>query len=133
MLGRRHFRIKVFQALYAFFQGGETRMEVAEKNLLTSLDKVYELYFSQLSFLLEVIHFYRYRMEESKTKFLPTPEEITPNYKLSENRVVHQLEHNRQLAEQVAKYKISWTEEQEAVRKVYQKLKSSKDHADYLG
>jgi len=123
----------VFQALYAFFQGGETRMEVAEKNLLTSLDKVYELYFSQLSFLLEVIHFYRYRMEESKTKFLPTPEEITPNYKLSENRVVHQLEHNKQLAEQAVKYKISWTEEQEAVRKVYQKLKSSKDHADYLG
>jgi N utilization substance protein B len=72
-------------------------------------------------------------MEESKTKFLPTPEEIDPNYKLSENRLVHQLEQNKQLAGQAAKYKISWTEEQELVRKVYQKLKPSKDHSDYLG
>ena len=52
MLGRRHYRIKVLQALYAYFQGGETRIEVAEKNLLLSLDKVYELYYLQLSFLL---------------------------------------------------------------------------------
>ncbi len=132
MLGRRHYRIKVLQALYAYFQGGEARIEVAEKNLLNSLDKVYELYYLQLSFLLEVIHFYRFRMEESKTKFYPTPEEINPSYKLSENRLILQLQQNLQLIEQQAKYKISWTEEQEMVRKVYQKLKTSKDLADYL-
>jgi len=132
MLGRRHYRIKVLQALYAYFQGGEERIEVAEKNLLTSLDKVYELYFLQLSFILELIHFYRFRIEESKAKFFPTPEEINPNYKLSRNRLITQLEDNRQLKEQMAKYKISWTTEQELVRKVYQKLKAGKDHAEYL-
>ena len=31
MLGRRHYRVKVLQALYAFIQGGEPRMEIAEK------------------------------------------------------------------------------------------------------
>jgi transcription antitermination protein NusB len=132
MLGRRHYRIKVFQALYAYFQGGETRMEVAEKNLLTSIDRVYELYFTQLSFMLELIHFYRYRMEESKSKFFPTPEEVNPSYKLSENPVILKLEQNKQLAGQTSRYKISWTEEQEMVRKVYQKLKSSRELEDYL-
>ncbi len=132
MLGRRHYRIKVLQALYAYFQGGESRIEIAEKNLLNSLDKVYELYFLQLSFLLEVIHFYRFRMEESKNKFYPTPEEVNPSYKLSENRIILQLQQNLDLAAQVAKYKISWTEEQDMVRKVYQKLKASKDLADYI-
>jgi transcription antitermination protein NusB len=132
MLGRRHYRIKVLQALYAYFQGGEARIEIAEKNLLNSLDKVYELYFLQLSFLLEVIHFYRFRMEESKTKFYPTPDEVNPSYKLSENRLILQLQQNIQLNEQLLKYKISWTEEQEMVRKVYQKLKASKDLAEYL-
>jgi transcription antitermination protein NusB len=132
MLGRRHYRIKILQALYAFFQGGESRIEVAEKNLLLSLDKVYELYYLQISFLLELIHFYRFRMEESKTKFYPTPEEVNPSYKLSENRVVLQLQHNLDLADQVNKYRISWTEEQEMVRKAYQKLRTSKDLADYL-
>jgi N utilization substance protein B len=133
MLGRRHYRIKVLQALYAYFQGGEARIEAAEKNLLTSLDKVYELYFLQLSFLLEVIHFYRFRMEESKTKFFPTPEEVNPSYKLSENRLILQLQQNIQLTENQTNYKISWTEEQEMVRKIYQKLKTSKDLAEYLG
>ena len=132
MLGRRHYRIKVLQALYAYFQGGESRIEVAEKNLLHSLDKVYELYFLQLSFLLEVIHFYRFRMEESKNKFYPTPDEVNPSYKLSENRLILQLQQNLDLNEHFAKYKISWTEEQEMVRKVYQKLKASKDLAEYL-
>jgi len=132
MLGRRHYRIKVLQALYAYFQGGEARIEVAEKNLLNSIDKVYELYFLQLSFLLEIIHFYRFRMEESKTKFYPTPDEVNPNYKLSENRLILQLQQNHQLIEQLAGFKISWTEEQELVRKVYQKVKASKDHAEYL-
>jgi N utilization substance protein B len=133
MLSRRHYRIKVLQALYAWFQGGEARIEIAEKNLLNSLDKFYELYFRQLSFLLEVIHFYRFRMEESKTKFYPTPEEVNPSYKLSTNRLILQLQENQQLKEQQTRYKISWTEEQEMVRKVYQKLKSSKDLAEYLG
>ena len=132
MLGRRHYRIKVLQALYAYFQGGESKIEVAEKHLLNSLDKVYELYYNQLSFLLEVIHFYRFRMEESKTKFYPTPEEVNPNYKLSDNRLVLQLEQNLPLKEQMSRYKISWTEEQEMVRKIYQKLKIGKDLADYL-
>jgi N utilization substance protein B len=132
MLGRRHYRIKVLQALYAYFQGGETRIDIAEKNLLGSLDKFYELYYLQLSFILEVIHFYRFRMEESKTKFYPTPEETNPSYKLSENRLIMQLQESRDLKEQSSRYKISWTEEQDMVRKVYQKLKSSKDLTDYL-
>lgn len=132
MLGRRHYRIKVLQALYAFFQGGESRVTVAEKNLLNSLDKVYELYYLQFSFLLEVIHFYKFRMEEAKTKFLPTPEEINPNYKLSENRLIFQLLENHQLNDQIVKYKVSWTEEQDLVRKVYQKLKESKELSQYL-
>lgn len=132
MLGRRHYRIKVLQALYAYFQGGESRIEAAEKNLLNSIDKVYELYFLQLSFLLEVIHFYRFRMEESKTKFLPTPEEINPNYKLSENRLILQLQENCQLNDELVNYKISWTEEQEMVRKIYHKLKTSKELGEYF-
>jgi len=132
MLGRRHYRIKVLQALYAYFQGGESRLEVAEKNLLLSIEKIYELYFLQLSFLLEVIHFYGFRMEEAKNKFYPTEEEINPSKKLLENGLILQLQHNKDLAERIAGYKISWTEEQGMIRKVQMKLKTSKDLAEYL-
>ncbi|MFA5727543.1 MAG: transcription antitermination factor NusB [Saccharofermentanaceae bacterium] len=132
MLGRRQYRIKVLQALYAYFQGGESRLDIAEKNLLRSIDKFYELYYLLFSFLFEVIHFYAYRMEESKTKFYPTADELNPNLKLLENRVFIQLKQNQDLIAQIEKYKVSWTEEQNMVRKVYQKLKTSKDLTEYL-
>ncbi|MCX6279799.1 MAG: transcription antitermination protein NusB [Bacteroidetes bacterium] len=132
MLSRRHFRIKVLQSLYSYFQGGEARIEVAEKNLLKSIDQVYELYYTQLSFLLELIHFYRFRMEESKTKFYPTPDEINPSHKLLNNRLIVQLQQNKDLGSQIDRYKISWTEEQNVIRKVYQKLKISKEYIAYI-
>lgn len=132
MLGRRQYRIKVLQALYAYFQGGESRPEVAERNLLKSVDKFYELYYLLFSFFFEVIHYYSYRMEESKSKFFPTAEELNPNLKLLENRVLLQLQRNRNLMDSLEKYKFSWSEEQQMVRKVYQKLKNSKDLAEYL-
>lgn len=118
--------------MYAWFQGGESRMEVAEKNLFRSIDQFYELYYLHWSFLLEVLHFYRFRMEEAKTKFFPTEEEKNPSLKLSENMVIRQLEQNHKLSQQLSNYKISWTEEQEMVRKVYQKLKTSKEYQAYL-
>jgi N utilization substance protein B len=122
----------VLQTLYAYFQGGETRLDVAEKNLFRSLDLVYELYYVQWSFLMELIHFYRFRMEESKTKFFPTPEELNPSLKLLENRLIVILQNNIPLAAVFSKYRISWTEEQEMLRKVYQKLKNSKEYQQYI-
>jgi transcription antitermination protein NusB len=132
MLGRRHYRIKVFQALYAWFQGGETRQDSAEKSLLSSIQKIHELYFIQISFFLEVIDFYRRRMEDAQHKFLPTEEEINPNRKLLTNSVIGILLANKDLQHQVTQHKISWTEEQEMLRKIHLKLRSSKDLKDYL-
>jgi len=132
MLGRRHFRVKVLQGLYAYFQGGEPQLDLAEKHLLQSIDKLTELYFTQISFFLEVIDFYIRRMEESKNKFYPTYEELNPVSKLVNNRVVTILRENTDLASRIRKYRISWTEEQDSVRKVYQRIRESKEHKEYL-
>ncbi|MBN1199417.1 MAG: transcription antitermination factor NusB [Bacteroidales bacterium] len=132
MLGRRHFRIKVLQGLYAYFQGGEPRMEKAEKQLLTSIEKLSELYFIQLSFFLEVVDFYIRRMEEAKNKFYPSYEELNPVSKFVNNQVVMMLRENEEFRSKGRNYKISWTEEQDNVRKVYQRLHDATEHRDYL-
>ena len=132
MLGRRHFRVKVLQGLYAFFQGGEPRIELAEKKVLQSIDKMNELFYLQISFLLEVFHFYEVRMEEAKFKFVPTEAELNPNVKLLKNKLLIQLQSNISVSEAIKRYQISWNEEQEMVRKVYQKIKTSKELAEYL-
>jgi transcription antitermination protein NusB len=132
MLGRRHYRIKVFQALYAWFQGGESRQDVAERALLHSIDKITELYYLQLSFFLEVMEFYRVRSEDGKNKFYPTEEELNPNMKLLENSLITGLQQNKELQKQFNHYKFSWTEEQEMVRKIYLKVKNLKDLRTYF-
>ena len=88
MLGRRQYRIKILQALYAFFQGGEPRIETAEKNLFQSIEKTYELFYLQFAFLLEFIDYYSNRTEEAKHKFYPTEEEKNPVTRLIENKAV---------------------------------------------
>jgi N utilization substance protein B len=132
MLGRRQYRIKVFQALYAWFQGGESRQDVAERELLQSIDKIVELYFLQLSFFLEVMEFYRMRLEDAKNKFYPTEEEVNPNLKLVENLLILNLQKNKDLQKQFSAYKFSWTEEQEMVRKIYLKVRNLKDLRNYF-
>ena len=132
MLGRRHYRIKVFQALYAWFQGGENRQDVAERALLNSIDKIFELYYLQISFFLEVIEFYRIRSEDAKNKFYPTEEELNPNLKLVENSLILSLQQNKDLKKHFQDYKFSWTEEQEMVRKIYLKVRNLKDLRTYF-
>jgi N utilization substance protein B len=132
MLGRRHFRVKVLQSLYAFFQGGEPRIQVAEKNLVRSVEMVYELFCLEFSFLFEVIHFYESRMEDAKNKFYPTDEELNPSTKLLQNRLLKILAENKHLEKEIRHFSISWTQEQEIVRKTVMKMKSSKDLLAYL-
>ncbi|MCX6240543.1 MAG: transcription antitermination factor NusB [Bacteroidetes bacterium] len=132
MLGRRHYRVKVLQALYAFIQGGEPRMEIAEKNLMKSIEMVYQLFSLQFSFLFELMHFYEFRMEESRNKFYPTADELNPSYKLLQNRILKILQENEPLKKRIEHWSISWTEEQEMVRITYMRLKASKDLQSYL-
>jgi transcription antitermination protein NusB len=132
MVGRRYYRIKVLLALYAWFQGGENRMEVAEKNLLNGIDKFYELYFLLFSFFIEITDFYRRRTEDAKNKFLPSEEELNPNKKFLENRIVDCILRNKDLQHHFNTYKFSWTEEQDMIRKVFLKIRNSKDLKDYL-
>jgi len=132
MLGRRQFRIKVLQGLYAYFQGGESRLEKAEKNLLQSIDRLTELYYLQFSFFLEFMAFYARRMEEARHKFYPTHEELNPNTKLLDNLVIRKLKSNRELESKSRKYKFDWTEEQETIRRIWHRVRDSKEHRDYL-
>jgi N utilization substance protein B len=44
MLNRRHLRIKVLQVLYAYFQSNENDFKVVEKELMNSIERIYDIY-----------------------------------------------------------------------------------------
>ncbi|MBL4715451.1 MAG: transcription antitermination protein NusB [Bacteroidia bacterium] len=77
MLSRRHLRIKVLQALYAFGnQLPDADIRVCEKNLITSINSIAELYYFYFYTLLELINYIDSLFEK---KILSEPTEFHKN------------------------------------------------------
>lgn len=132
MLYRRHLRIKVLQSLYSWYTGGQDQLPDAERDLLSSINKLYELFIYQLSFLIEVRKFAQDRLEQNKKKFYPTAEDLDPNMKFVENEVFKLLDANRSFHRLEETYKINWTDEQEMVRKFYAELRETPFYIKYM-
>ena len=132
MLSRRQLRIKVLQALYAFFQSKENRIDIAEKQLLKSIEKLYELYIFQLSFILEIFEYAEKRIEEAKNKFLPTESDLNPNKKFIDNKFLKQLSENKDLIKKTNDLKILWSDEKNLIRKTFLKISESNKYKDYM-
>lgn len=132
MLSRRHLRVKVLQAIYAYFQAGNQDLYQGEKQLILSINKLYELFIWQLSFLIEVSRFAENRMEENKKKHFPTAEDLEPNLRFINNRVLKSLTDNKDFRRYENLYKINWSEEQEVVRKFYNQMREASEYQKYM-
>lgn len=132
MLSRRHLRIKVLQALYAFFQSMNEKIDAGEKSLFKSINQIYEIYIYQLSFLVEIGEFAVKRLEENKKKFFPTEEDLDPNTRFVNNKVLHQLSENHDFKKYLDVYKINWSEQEEMIRKLYVEIRDGEDYKHYM-
>lgn len=131
MLYRRHLRIKALQALYGWFTGSVDDLPKGERQLFQSIDRVYELFIYQLSFLLEVKRFAQVRIEENKNKFYPTEEDLNPRLKFVENQVLTLLEENRDFRKKEAALKINWSLSEEMILKFYLTMRNADFYKKY--
>ena len=132
MLSRRQLRSKCLQALYAYFQSNNTNIALGEKELLHSIEKVYDLYLYQLSLLIEVVNYADSKLQEAKQKRLPSPEDLSPNTKFVDNRLIGKLKINHQLQKELAKHRINWSNDIEFVRNLYQEIRNSQEYNDFM-
>ncbi|MEE4260997.1 MAG: transcription antitermination factor NusB [Bacteroidales bacterium] len=132
MLYRRHLRIKVLQSLYSWFTGGQEQLPDAERELLSSINKLYELFIYQLSFLIEVRKFAKDRLEQNKKKFYPSAEDLDPNLKFIENEVFKLLDANKSFHRLEETYNVNWSDEHEMIRKFYAELRETTYYGKYM-
>jgi len=97
MLTRRHIRVKVMQSLYAFHQSENKNFSTEEKFLQKSMLEMYDLFLLMLKLITEIKTYSENYLEISQKKHLPTQEEMDPNKKFVENKVIQLLENNFQL------------------------------------
>ncbi len=134
MLNRRHLRIKVLQVLYAFFQTEDEDALNAEKQLLLSVDKMYELYLWFLLTFEEVQHFSEQRIADRMKKVRPSKEDLAPNRKFVENRIFSYFKTNESLKRQSELLKVNWTGvvENDLMKKLFLKIVDSDLYRDYM-
>jgi len=132
MLYRRHLRIKVLQTLYSWYTGSITDLPLGERQLLQSINKVYELFIYQLSFLVEARRFTLVRIEENKNKFYPTEDDLHPNLKFVNNKVLEMLANNSDLQKKEELYKTNWSQEESIFLKFYLKLRDADFYKKYM-
>jgi N utilization substance protein B len=132
MLSRRHLRIKALQALYAFYQSDNDDLAQGEKQLLKSTDKLYELYIYQLSFLVKMVEFTANRLEEAKKKFFPTEEDLSPNTRFIENKVIAQIAENKDYSKWYRALKINWSEQGTLFHKGYHDIRANETWNAYM-
>jgi N utilization substance protein B len=132
MINRILIRIKVLQIIYAYYQNGTNDLKTAENELLFSLQKSYDLYHYFLLLILDLTRLQERLLDNRKHKYMPTLEEMLPNMRLVNNRFAAQLSENEALKEYVAKYKISWSNDQDFLKSVLDMLLTSDVYAQYL-
>lgn len=132
MLNRRILRIKVMQALYAFFQGEEDSVAVAENQLFRSFDRLYDLYILQLILLTEIYHEAQRHIEESKNKFFPSDEDRLENNYFAANRVLQALTDSETLRAQANKRRLTWDNQGDMGLKLFRKIRNSQLYKSYI-
>lgn len=133
MLSRRFLRVKALQAVYAYHQSESSDLPKAERELLEGVDNLYKLFVYQLSFWVEVKRFAERRIEENRNKLLPTEEDLNPNLKFVNNRILVALDENKHLMNLEEKYKINWADSREDfIRKMYVKLTETPEYQEYM-
>lgn len=131
MINRKLIRVKIVQLTYAYYQNGHHNMDTAEKELLFSLSKAYDLYNYLLGLIVAITQEERRRVDIA-TRRAEREGTETPSQRFAFNKFATQLEENKQLNLFMEDKKMSWENDVEAVRKLYDQIEQSPLYQEYM-
>lgn len=131
MINRELIRIKIVQLTYAYYQNGNRNMDNAEKELLFSLAKAYDLYNYLLALIVSITQEERHRVEIAANRANREGTEA-PSSRFVNNKLAVQLEENKQLNLFMESQKRRWEDDMEAVRKLCDQIEQSTIYQEYM-
>lgn len=134
MLNRRHLRVKVLQALYAYYQTAGADATLSERELFKSVERIYDLYLYLMQSFGELHRQAEHRIEENRKKIRPSEEDLNPNRKFVDNKIVNLLSDSEELRRLSELHKVNWMgdEEQELFRKMYIEMRQSETYFEHM-
>lgn len=132
MLSRRLLRVKVAKSLYAHLKSGSTSLPASQKNLVSSINKAYDLYFQMMALIVEVARYAENRQELAKQKKLPTYEDLNPNRRFVDNGVIHLIATSDSVQDEIARRKLSWANYPDTIKDIYNRLTETTYYKEYM-
>ena len=123
MVNRVLIRLKVVQVIYAYYQNGSGKPEMAERELSQSLDSTYSLYKTLLYLPVALLSLSRRAVSRKKRMnevHIPGKE-----VRFSENSFIGPLESNTNLSDFIGSADMSWLSESDFIRNTYDRFLNS--------
>jgi N utilization substance protein B len=122
----------VVKALYAHFKSEADSMAATEKTLIAAIDKTYDLYHQMLWLVVDVARYAECRIEKGRNKKLPTQEDLNPNCRFIDNRLIRRLETSDALNAYMNKRGLGWSQYPELIKSLYNSLVETQEYNDYM-
>ncbi|WP_291108984.1 transcription antitermination factor NusB [Flavobacterium sp. UBA6195] len=133
MLNRRHIRVKVMQSIYAMHQHQSDNLDKEEKFLFQSIENTQNLYLLLLSALIEIKKKEEEYIDLASKKHLATKEEINPNLKFINNKVLVLLTESEALETAIDDHNINnWKLNDDIILGLIDTIKESELYQNYM-
>ncbi len=132
MISRRIIRTKALQILYAYYTSEAKSLSNVEKELFFGLGKTYDLYHFLMILIIEIADHAEQVIEIKRNKHQPTYEDLNPNTRFVNNRVIEMLRQNNQLNSYIRNQKLSWVNHPELIKELYLFLQESDFYREYM-
>jgi len=121
------------QSVYAITTSKTDDLVKEEKFLKHSIQKLLDLYVLQLQMLVEVQKLAVQQIEISKKKHLATKEDLQPNTKFINNKVIACIANSTSISDHISNQKLTnWENDDEYVNIIWQKLQISDLYIKYM-
>ncbi|MBQ3152028.1 MAG: transcription antitermination factor NusB [Bacteroidaceae bacterium] len=132
MINRVLIRLKVIQVIYAYYKNSGKSIKTAEDEVFFSLSKAYDLYKFLLLLIVAVTHYAEDRINFNMKKVRPTEEDLNPNLKFVNNRLMRQLESNETLLKFAEQSKVDWVNYSDFLRRLLDTIIESDIYKEYM-
>jgi len=133
MINRRHIRVKVMQSVYAMIKSYDDDVLKEEKFIKHSIKRMFDLYVLLIDLLVEVQKLAVEKQEISKKKYLATKEDLSPNRKFVENKLIKKIAESTSLTlYKEAQNLDNWSKDDEYIKIIWDLLQNSDLFSDYL-
>lgn len=118
--------------MYAHAANDDAAIDSSDRELNKSIKKAYDLYHFIILLVVNVADYAADRIELGRNKNITTHEDLNPNTRFINNKVIDQLRNNKQLGLYISTARFNWNDFPEVIKKLYAKVTESEYFKEYM-